>query len=236
MILLLLIMSAPVAALFCQNSNSLYPFLGPVNMQPASHRHLECIGGANLVISAPFGRIEITSKTRNWTRFTYTAPALPAIVLARGLEITCSSATDKCFWYVNFDFPLQILALSRMIEVPENTEVNISNPFLAPERSHRYTQRIFNHTDWTNYTIKPLKMVVRGDTQVNFELRDLKENKTFVATTNLKTKTRTTTTPPPPPAAPTHPIDDLAHLIAALVVYFIILCVSELLRYFTNKH
>jgi hypothetical protein len=142
--------------------------------------------------------------------------------------------------YIDFDFPLQILEENREIVVLENSEVNITSPFLAPEHNHKYVFRLSSpdSTNWTN-TIKPLKLIVRGDRRINFEAQDTETNRTFTATTNLKTRkpSRISSTVTPVALAPRTPVDysELGHLVAMLFIYFIIMCISEILRYFTNK-
>jgi hypothetical protein len=81
--------------------------------------------------------------------------------------------------------------------------------------------------------------VVHNDTRIDFEAQDTITNKTFKSVTYLKTrKPAHSTSPPLLPALNTSiPPDyrELAHLAAVLFIYFIILCVSELLKFFTNK-
>jgi hypothetical protein len=62
-----------------------------------------------------------------------------------------------------------------------------------------------------------------------------------LAVTNLKTKKPARSTNPPPsillaaPAPSTFDYRELAQLAAMLDIYFIILCISELLSFFANK-
>ncbi len=205
---------------------------------------LECSGASIISVSTQHGKIELTSRSKNTSRFNYFSPALPSACLATGVQVVCEAVNaNRCFFFIDFDFPLQILDKNRELEVVANSEVNISSPFLAPARSHRYTFRVStaeSHSNWTN-TIKPLRLVVRNDTRVNFEVQDKLENKTFSAVTNLKTKKAPRSTNPPLTillAAPTttpSEYRELIQLVALRIVYFFILCISELLSVCFNK-
>ena len=245
MIFLLFILSAsPAAALLCRHQAPDFPFVGIVLMQPNSHVALECSGASTISVSTQHGKLEVTSRSKNTLRFNYFSPALPSSYLASGVQVVCEAAKSaKCFFFIDFDFPLQILDKNREIEVAANSEVNISNPFLVPARNHRYSFRVSTpdtQSNWTN-TIKPLRLVVRNDTRVNFEVQDTVENKTFLVVTNLKTrKPHRPSSPPPtirPAAIPPLSYDyrELAQLMALLLIYFLIICLTELLKFFSNK-
>jgi hypothetical protein len=242
MIILLLVISVPAAALLCKRQDTI-PYVGIVYMQPNGHVDLECYGAPNISVHAPDGKIDWHLKSNKFVRFTYRAPTFPSFALATGTEITCYAAhKPKCYFAIEFDFTPQVLDPDRMIEVLPNTEVNVSNPFLANEMSHQYSFRYSTadvKSNWTNYTVKPLRLFVRNDTLVHFELKGPKVNETLKAYTHLKTKktsrTSTVSTSVSMQTSTSSAYSELAHLIAMLIIYSIILCISELLKYFTNK-
>ena len=109
MIFLLIIITAPVAALLCKNNNSLFPWSGLVEMPPNSFIDLECSGSPNITVSSQAGQLDKTLISKNTTRFSYKSPEIPCFALASGLEIVCASPSSaECRFFIDFDFPLQV--------------------------------------------------------------------------------------------------------------------------------
>ena len=137
MIFLLIIITAPVAALLCKNNNSLFPWSGLVEMPPNSFIDLECSGSPNITVSSQAGQLDKTLISKNTTRFSYKSPEIPCFALASGLEIVCASPSSaECRFFIDFDFPLQVLTNTSSMFVSQDIEVNISIPFLAPHTIH----------------------------------------------------------------------------------------------------